>query len=202
MIQAHVQSFGPLGWLMLAGAQVLIAASGILPASIVGIVAGAAYGLPLGFALSAVGTLAGAMVAFGLSRSMFRPAIARMLSRRPRLQQLDRALARDGWRMVCLLRMSPIMPFAATSYTLGLSAIRRRDYVLGTLASLPALALYVFLGTLADAGLSAMRDGAGPLRYGLLAAGVLATVLLTVRVGQIAMRAMNAAPPVSNPACE
>ena len=190
-IQAYVQALGVLGWLLLAGAQVLIAASGVLPASIVGIVAGAAYGLPLGFALSAAGTLAGAMVAFWLSRSVFRPAILRVLRRRPRLQQLDRALARDGWRMVCLLRISPIMPFAVTSYTLGLSAIRRRDYVWGTLAAMPALALYVFLGTLADAGLSAMRDGAGPLRFALLAAGVVATVALTFRVGQIAVRAMN-----------
>ena len=38
------------------------------------------------------------------------------------------------------------MPFVATSYLLGLSAISLRDYMLGTLAALPALLGYVSLG--------------------------------------------------------
>jgi hypothetical protein len=39
------------------------------------------------------------------------------------------------------------MPFVATSYLLGLSAISLRDYMLGTLAALPALLGYVSLGS-------------------------------------------------------
>jgi len=38
------------------------------------------------------------------------------------------------------------MPFVATSYLLGLSAISLRDYMLGILAALPALLGYVSLG--------------------------------------------------------
>jgi hypothetical protein len=47
------------------------------------------------------------------------------------------------------------MPFVATSDLLGLSAISLRDYMLGTLAALPALLGYVSLGAFAGAGLSA-----------------------------------------------
>ena len=75
-------------------------------------------------------------------------------------------LAQDGWRIVCLLRVSPVMPFAATSYVLGMSAVGIQAYVLGTLASLPALLGYVYIGTLAEAGLSAVDDGRRALAMG------------------------------------
>ena len=88
--------------------------------------------------------------------------------------------------MVCLLRFSPVMPFSATSYMLGLSSIDLRSYIVGTLAALPALFGYVLIGTLADAGLSAWMSGAGPLRWILLGIGGVATLVLTVRLGQFA----------------
>jgi len=185
---AAVRGMGPAGWLAFAVLQAFIAVSGVLPASLLGVVAGAFYGLVPGFALAGVSTMGGAMAAFLLSRSVFRPAIARMMRRRPRLAELDAALAGDGWKLVCLLRISPVMPFAATSYMLGMSSIAWRDYAVGTLASLPALAGYVFVGTLADAGLSAWARGAGPLQWVLLGVGVAATLALTLRVGQVAMR--------------
>jgi uncharacterized membrane protein YdjX (TVP38/TMEM64 family) len=58
-------------------------------------------------------------------------------------------LAQDGWRLVCVLRVSPVMPFAMTSYALGLTGISQRAYLLGTLAALPALLGYVTVGALA-----------------------------------------------------
>lgn len=87
------------------------------------------------------------------------------------------------------------MPFAATSYALGMSAVGPEAYVLGTLASLPALLAYVYVGTLAGAGLSAWTTGAAPLRWAILAAGVLATVGLTVAIGRMARRALAEAAP-------
>ena len=73
---------GPAGYLAFVALTTIIAVSGVLPASLLGIAAGAAYGLPLGFLLAAVGTMAGAIVAFALSRSLFRDAVARQLARR------------------------------------------------------------------------------------------------------------------------
>jgi uncharacterized membrane protein YdjX (TVP38/TMEM64 family) len=114
--------------------------------------------------------------------------IERLISTRPRLRNFDSLVAQDGWRLVCLLRISPVMPFSVTSYMLGLSSIDLRSYMIGTLASLPALCGYVFIGTLADASLSAWTTGAGPLRWVLLGIGGVATVVLTIRLGQIVRR--------------
>ncbi len=180
-----VQAAGPLGWLVFATVQAMIAMLGIVPASLLGIGAGLAYGIGLGFLLAAAGTLLGGWIAFQLSRSLLRPWIARFLAKRMRAARLDDAIARDGWKFVCLLRISPIMPFAVTSYALGLTQIGRRAYLLGTLASLPALLGYVVLGALANEGLLATQRNAGPLRWALLAVGVTATGLVTLRIGRM-----------------
>jgi uncharacterized membrane protein YdjX (TVP38/TMEM64 family) len=168
--------------------QVLVAASGILPASLLAVAAGGIYGLVPGFVLAAVSTMAGALVAFFLSRSLFRPAIERLMANRPRLRNFDAFIAQEGWRLVLLLRISPVMPFSATSYMLGLSSIDLRGYAVGTLASLPTMCGYVFIGTLADASLSGGMTSANPARWILFGIGGAATLALAVRFGQMVRR--------------
>jgi uncharacterized membrane protein YdjX (TVP38/TMEM64 family) len=185
----QIQGFGGLGLLIFAAIQMLVAVVGLLPASLIGIAAGAIYGAAVGFTVSALSTMLGALIAFSLSRSLLRPFIAQVLQNRTRLQNLDTVMARDGWRIVLLLRLSPIMPFAATSYALGLSSISLQDYCIGSLAALPALLGYVILGSLTTAGLSALSQGSGPLQWTLLGLGIVATALITWRIGKLAMMA-------------
>ena len=182
---ALAQRFEGAGWLSLAGLQVVAATAGILPASLVGMAAGALFGVANGFAISSAGLLLGALVAFGLSRSTLRAFVERVIVDKNRVRNLDAAVARDGWRLVCLLRASPLMPFVATSYLLGLSAVSLRDYMLGTLAALPALLGYVSLGAFARAGLSASTGAALPLQRVLLATGFAATALAVVHIGTL-----------------
>ncbi len=182
---------GEAGWATAALVQMLVASTGVLPASLTGLAAGAVYGIGLGFLLAASGTLAGALLAFLLARSLARGLVLRWLGRsaggrRRWIARLDHAIARDGWRTVCLLRLSPVMPFAATSYALGLTGVSLRDYLLGTLASLPALLGYVVLGRLAGSGVQAAAHGAGAARWAMLGVGIAATLVLTVRVGRLA----------------
>ena len=183
-----LRGMGPLGVAMFAVLQIVVALSGVLPASLLGVAAGAIYGFLPGFLLASASTMAGAMAAFLLCRSMFRPAIETMMRRHAGLRAFDASVTRDGWKFVLLLRISPVMPFSATSYLLGLSSLGMRDCFIGTLASLPALGGYVFLGTLADAGMSAWGQDAGPLRWAFLALGGVATVALLARIGWIVAR--------------
>lgn len=180
------RTLGAAGWLLAAAIQVLIALCGILPASVGALAAGLVYGIVGGFLLSAIGTLIGAGLAFLLARSLLRPLIARMLARHPRIARLDDAVTRDGWRLVCLLRISPVMPFAITSYALGLTSLDLRSYAIGTLASLPALLGYVVLGHLSGSGLDALASHqARPLHWLLLLLAIAATALLTLKLGGI-----------------
>jgi len=183
---------GPAGWAAFALAQMAVAMIGVIPASLLGIAAGAVYGLVVGFGLAAIGTLLGGWFAFRLARSLLRPFVERLLARRAggRLDRLSAEVERDGWRFVCLLRISPVMPFALTSYALGLSPISGRDYLLGTLASLPALAGYVAVGALARHGLLSLTDGSGlgPLNWVLYGVGAAATLALILRSGTFLAR--------------
>ena len=189
-----IRTLGAPAWLGLVAFQIVVAVSGILPASLAGIAAGTLYGLWIGFGLAAVGTFAGAVLAFWFSRSMFRPLVTRLLHRRPQTRSFDAALGSDGWKLVCLLRVSPIMPFVATSYMLGLSSVSWRDYALGTLASLPALFGYVMLGSFAGTTLNVSEGSGSWLHWVLLGVGTVATIILTIHVGRLAAQSARGQP--------
>jgi uncharacterized membrane protein YdjX (TVP38/TMEM64 family) len=196
---AATERLGVAGWAIMVLAQTALAVCGLLPASMLGLAAGTIYGPALGFALSSAGVLSGAMLAFLISRSLFRPQVERLLRRRRGWRDLDSVIAADGWKLACLLRASPVMPFAITSYALGLSSITLRDYWFGTVAALPALFGYVVTGALTRAELSATSDGE-LIRDILLAIGGIATVLLTLRIGSIARRLMASPHPADGAA--
>jgi uncharacterized membrane protein YdjX (TVP38/TMEM64 family) len=185
-----LRNAGPLGLALFAVAQTIVSIVGVVPASLLGIAAGGVYGVAAGFLLAATGTICGGWIAFMLARSLMRPWITRRLQARTggRLNDLDAKIARDGWRLVCLLRISPIMPFAFTSYALGLTQVSTRDYMIGTLASLPALLGYVAAGALASHGahmVAVPAAAGGPLQWVLIAVGVLATGFLIFRSGAL-----------------
>ena len=186
-IVAMVRSLGGIGLIGFALLQAFIALSGVFPASLLGIAAGTIYGLAVGCLLATASTMVGAVLAFLLSRSTFRPAIERLCARRPRLSNFDARIASDGWKLVCLLRLSPVMPFAPTSYLLGLSSVRMRDYLIGTLASMPTLLGFVFLGTLADKGAAVAGGGASMWGWIAIGVGAPATLALTAYLGRIAI---------------
>jgi uncharacterized membrane protein YdjX (TVP38/TMEM64 family) len=187
-IVEFLRSSGFAGPAYFVAVQVLIALTGAVPVSMLAVAAGAVYGLILGFALAALGTLLGAVIGFGLSRRLFRSAIERLVSRHGRLRKLDASISQDGWKLVCLLRLSPVMPFSATTYLLGLSTVSLPDYLAGTLACLPVLLGYACLGALTDAGVTAWASGNNPLRWILLGVGGIATLLVVVHLRRLASR--------------
>ncbi len=190
IINDAFQGLHNLGWASFLAAQVIMTISGFLPAALVGVSAGATYGLALGFALAAISTLIGAVVAFLISRSLLRPFIKRMLRGKPYLANLDEQIGDQGWRLVCLLRLSPVMPFAATSYALGLSSIAFGEYFAGTLASLPSLFTYVIAGLLVKTEASTWMNEENPIRLVSLGIGLFATIILLILFVHLLRRAI------------
>jgi uncharacterized membrane protein YdjX (TVP38/TMEM64 family) len=189
---AWLRALGWAGSLVFVAIEAAAAMVGLVPASLFGLAAGVIYGVGFGFGLAAIGLMLGAVVPFALARSAFRPAILRLLDGRAILGRFDAAMARDGWRLVMLVRVSPVMPFSITSYALALSSIGFRDYLIGTLASLPALLVYVVLGSLGASSIAAVEHGDSGVRLALLGVGVAATLLLTLRIGRLVRMAVRA----------
>ncbi len=185
VLSATGRSAGWAGWLVVFGAEILAALSGVIPASVIAVAAGMIYGTVGGFLVCAPAIVVGAVIAFRLSRSFFRSRVAGAIGRDRRLAGLDAAVARDGWRLVFLLRLSPVMPFALTSYALGLTALGIEPYLVGTSASLPPLLLYTGVGSFARHGVATVSAGNGLLRLVVPAVSLVATFLLVVRIGRM-----------------
>ncbi|PLK26847.1 TVP38/TMEM64 family protein [Novosphingobium sp. TH158] len=184
----EVEGFFATNWLAFGMGQAIIAASGVLPASVMAVMAGAAYGMVWGFIISAAFTMLGGWLAFLLSRSLLRPLVEWLVGRTEWTQKFDAELEHEGWHFVLLLRLSPVMPFALTSYGLGLTTIRQRDFLLGTLASLPALASFVALGAMGREGLNLSLGNGDPLQWTLFVVGLVAVALVIWRTGAIVRR--------------
>lgn len=115
------------------------------PATVTSIAAGVLFGLPVGLAVVMTGAVAGAAVGFALARSLGRDVVSTVDSRH--LVRLDALLRRRGLIAVVGIRLVPMLPFAAVNYACGLSALRPRDYLVGTTVGiLPAVTAYVTIG--------------------------------------------------------
>lgn len=120
-----------------------------LPASILT----AGGGFIFGFAEGSVHVLIAATIAsnvnFLLGRHLARDWIARKMGGHPRFQAVDEAVAAEGWKIVALVRLAPIFPFAITSYALGLTRVPWGKFFLANFALIPGTLLYVYLGSIA-----------------------------------------------------
>jgi uncharacterized membrane protein YdjX (TVP38/TMEM64 family) len=84
----------------------------------------------------------GAQLAFLLGRTLLRARVHAWVARRPRMAAVERAIGEESGRLVFLLRLTPIVPFNALNYLLGVTPIRFGPYALATfLGMLPGTAL-------------------------------------------------------------
>jgi uncharacterized membrane protein YdjX (TVP38/TMEM64 family) len=167
-----------------------------LPGSLLTLAAGAVFGLVEGTLLVFIAATLGAGLAFLVSRHLARAAVERRLAGNPRFGAIDRAVAREGRKIVFLLRLSPVFPFNLLNYALGLTRVRFRDYLIASVGMLPGTLLYVYTGALAGevaavAGGGAAAKGAG--YYAVLAIGLAATIAVTALVTRTARRALGEA---------
>jgi uncharacterized membrane protein YdjX (TVP38/TMEM64 family) len=99
-------------------------------------------------------------------------------------------VAQEGWRLVALLRLSPLIPFNLLNYALGTTGIGLGPYVLASfLAMLPATFLFVSAGSALGSIAGLGTKVAMPRWMLLLAIG--ATLAVTWRVGLLARRALG-----------
>ena len=208
---AWVRDAGPSGMAVFVAAYVAACVL-LLPAFILTLGAGFAYGITTGALLVWVGASLGATVAFLLGRTVARDAIARRVEANAKFAAIDRAVGREGLKIVLLTRLSPAFPFSLLNYAYGLTTVTLRDYLFGTsVGMIPGIVMYVYLGSLFT---SVTEIASGSTQGGLAKqiltfVGFAATVAVTVFVTRLARRALDeataqpmplAAAPASRPA--
>jgi uncharacterized membrane protein YdjX (TVP38/TMEM64 family) len=161
----------------------------LLPGSLLTLGAGFLYGRLWGTLLVSPASVLAAAIAFLLGRTALRRRVERRIATDSRLRAIDAAVAENGFRVVFLLRLSPVVPFSLLNYALGATHVRFWTYVAASfLGMLPGTFLYVSLGAVATsaAQLRGAHGGLLPLIAGL-AATVAVVVLLTL-IGRRALR--------------
>jgi uncharacterized membrane protein YdjX (TVP38/TMEM64 family) len=191
-----------VGWIRSAGAggaavfaiAYIAATVLLLPGSILTLGAGFAYGPALGLLLVSPVSVLAATAAFAVGRSFARSWVSRKVAGDPRFAAIDEAVGENGFKIVFLLRLSPLLPFNLLNFALGLTRVRLRDYVLASfLGMFPGTLLYVYLGSLVTSAseLAAGRHtAAGGWGRALYVLGLAATVAATVVITRIARRAL------------
>lgn len=164
-----------------------------LPGSVLTLAAGFAYGPVWGLAIVSPASVAGATCAFLLGRSLLRGWAERLVARSPRARAIDAAVGRQGFQLVVLLRLSPLIPFNLLNYALSLTPVSVSRYVLASfIGMLPGTALYVYLGSLAPAAaaLTSASASGGFAQTALYMIGLAATLGVVVVVTRLARRAL------------
>ena len=72
-----------------------------------------------------------AAVAFLIARYFARERILKFVEGNKRFLAIDKAIGENGFRVVTLLRLSPLLPFSLGNYLYGLTSVKFIPYVLG-----------------------------------------------------------------------
>jgi uncharacterized membrane protein YdjX (TVP38/TMEM64 family) len=170
-----------------------------LPTSVLTFAAGVLYGTFHGALLAYIGALGGASCAFFVGRHLVRNWVLNKIEKYPKFKLIDEAIAKEGFKIVLLARLSPLFPYCIMNYCFSLSKVSFKDFLLGSLGMLFWTVVYAYSGSLIGKFLFAETveeiNVSDPnyvlVRWIVRIVGLLATILVTVYVSNIASIALN-----------
>jgi len=139
----------------------------VLPSTAFNLAGGALFGSFWGLVITSFAAVLSAAIAFYLSRKLSQERLAKFFPQgfasenieNPKSTTMDflnRHLRSNGILYIAALRILPLIPFSIVSFTAGVSSIRFRDYILGTLIGAPlGFAPFIFFG---NSGMDLLSD--------------------------------------------
>ncbi len=183
----YVRGLGALGYVVYTLGYAIVGL--FVPASVLTIGAGALFGIVGGSIVVAIGATLAATLAFLLARTVLRKRIERMVARNPRFVAVDRAIAREGAKIVVLVRLAAVFPFLFVNYAFGLTGIGTLRYIAATfLGILPGTIAFVYIGA---AGAAAATQSKTKTIFTIV--GAVIALAVSIYVGRIAHRAIQRA---------
>ena len=182
-----VQGAGTLGYILYALVYVLCCVL-VVPALALTLGAGAIFGFVAGSIIVLIGATLGATAAFLLARTVLRHRVERMTANNPKFRALDRAITREGTKIMWLVRLSGFPPFTWVNYAFGLTGIRLMPYIVTTFFGIiPGTLAFTWAGAAGAAALSGTGNRV------VLIVTAIGAILVSVFIARIALQAIHRA---------
>ena len=178
----------------------IVACVFFIPGSIVTLGAGFLFGTVVGTITVSIGSTMGAAAAFLVGRFLMREMIEKKVEGNPKFAAIDKGVGEQGFKIVLLSRLSPVLPFILLNYAYGLTKVSFWEYVLASwIGMLPGTIMYVYFGSTAGqlAKIAAGEVEGGSARTIFFVIGLIITVVVVVLVTRTAQKALKDAVPGS-----
>lgn len=116
-----------------------------IPAMLMTIVGGSLFGPLQGLLLSLVGFFLSGTLAFFLARFLGESFVDKIV--KGKSMKMDKTINKNGIFIIALIRFVPVFHYDIVSYTLGLTKVKYKDYIIGSiLGVIIETAAYAYLG--------------------------------------------------------
>ncbi len=186
-----------LGWLAPIAFIIIynIATLLFIPGSLLTLKGGCLFGFFWGSVYVFIAAIIGATFAFLVGRFISRDWVYQQIGSKPNFQAIDKAVAKNGFKIVFLTRLSPIFPFNLLNYAFGITQVSLKDYILGSIGMIPGTAMYVYMGSLindiAMNNASTINPETQYAQLLLRGFGLITTIFVTIYVANVAKKALN-----------
>lgn len=168
-----------------------------IPGSLLTVKGGCLFGLFWGSVYVLIAAVIGAILAFIIGRYLCRDWVDRQIDKYPKFKAINLAVAKEGWKIVLLTRLSPIFPFNLLNYAFGVTQVSLKDYILGSLGIIPGTVMYVYIGSLVGdlAMLNTPNQPSHPeaqiWQWLMQITGLIATIAITLYLTKIAQKTLS-----------
>jgi uncharacterized membrane protein YdjX (TVP38/TMEM64 family) len=185
--KSWVQGVGPIGYVLYVLVYAVCCIL-LVPALALTLGAGAIFGFAGGAIVNVIGATLGATAAFLLARGVLRHRVERMTSGSAKFAALDRAITREGTKIMWLVRVSGFPPFTWVNYAFGLTGIRLGPFLMTTFFGIiPGSIAFTYAGAAGAAALSGSGNRV------ILIVTAVGAVLVSVFIARIATQAIRKA---------
>lgn len=143
-VKAFVLSFGPLAPIAYILMFTLVPLT-LFPDAILAIASGTVFGVFWGSVYTIIGAICGSTLSFCIARLIGREFVMKLA--RHKADWFEEGVEKQGFLIILLLRLVPLIPFDLISYGAGLSKIKYADFLFATfIGIIPGVVIYVNLG--------------------------------------------------------
>jgi uncharacterized membrane protein YdjX (TVP38/TMEM64 family) len=169
----------------------VLAAICLVPTQVTSLLAGYLFGALVGTAVGMLVVMVAAAIGFGLWSRVLGSQVLDAIARSAKAERVHRALLGRGfWRttwLIALLRLSPVMPFAATNLVMAAFGVRIWSFLVASTIGVAPRSIAV---SLIGAELSELDWRTGGSTWST-AIAVLATVAVIVIISRLARQALR-----------